>query len=117
MADSRNLALHTTLPERYARFDVLASTIDHRGRLLALLVDSAQDGAAALPWRRRGPWEPPIPLFDATVVIWDGDDEHQIPLYGLDQWFSEIDALGDGVILGAARIPVANAQLSTAAES
>ncbi|WP_406276143.1 hypothetical protein OH799_04705 [Nocardia sp. NBC_00881] len=110
MADSRNLALHATLPERYARVDVLASTIDHRGRLLALLVDPAQDGAAILPWCRRGPWEPPIPLFDATVVICDGDDEHQIPLHGLDQWFSKIDALGDGVILGAARIPAANTQ-------
>jgi hypothetical protein len=110
MVDSRDLALHATLPERYARFDVLASTIDHLGRLLALVVDPAQDAGAALPWRCRGPWEPPIPLFDATVVICDGDDEHQIPLYGLDQWFCEIDALGDGVILGAARIPAANAQ-------
>lgn len=95
-------------PERYDRFDLLASTIDHTGRLLALLVDPAQDGSSDLPWRRKGPWSPPIPRFDAVAVICDGDDVHEIPLHGLDQWFSEIDTLGEGVILGASRIPLAD---------
>ncbi|WP_327141053.1 hypothetical protein [Nocardia sp. NBC_01327] len=105
MACNRNLALHATLPERYARFDLLASTIDHRGRLLALLVDPAQEAASGLPWKRPGPWSPPIPRFDATAVLCDGADIHEIPLHGLDQWFSQIDIFGEGVILGAARIP------------
>lgn len=96
MADSRTLALHATLPQRYARFHVLASTIDHRGRLLALLVDPDQDGA------------PDLPLFDATVLICDGDDEHRIALHDLDQRFDAIDSQGDGVVLGARRIPGAN---------
>ncbi|MFE3099250.1 hypothetical protein [Nocardia tengchongensis] len=108
MTSSRQLALHATLPERYARFDLLASTIAHTGRLLALLVDPAQDGSSGLPWRRQGPWSPPIPRFDAMAVICDGDDVHEIPLHGLDQWFSEIDTLGEGVILGAPRIPLAD---------
>ncbi|MFI9504987.1 hypothetical protein [Nocardia sp. NPDC052566] len=105
MASSRHLALHATLPERYARFDLLASTIDHKGRLLALLVDpTQQEGAAALPWRRRETWSLPVLRFDATVVICDGGDVHEIPLHGLDQWFSKIDTFGEGVILGVQRI-------------
>ncbi|MGW4248527.1 hypothetical protein [Nocardia sp. NPDC004722] len=105
MASNRHLALHATLPERYARFDLLASTIDHRGRLLVLLVETAQDRSSGLPWRRPGAWRPPIPRFDSTAVICADDDVHEIALQGLDQWFSRIDAFGDGVILGAARIP------------
>ncbi|MEU8897299.1 hypothetical protein [Nocardia sp. NPDC048505] len=94
MAGKRRLALHATLPERYARFEIFASTIDHRGRLLALLVDLAQFPSARAP----------IPHYDATVVICDGREVSQIPLSGLEQSFSQIDALGEGIILGAGRI-------------
>ncbi|MFI9504560.1 hypothetical protein [Nocardia sp. NPDC052566] len=45
-----------------------------------------------------------MPRYDAIVVICDNEDDHQILLRGLDEWFSEIDAFGDGVILGAARM-------------
>lgn len=93
MVSRRRLALHATLPHRYAQFDVSAATIDHRGRLLALLVDPAQITAARAP----------SPHYDATVVICDDDEIDQIPLTGLDQWFREIDVLGDGIVLGAAR--------------
>ncbi|MFC9894608.1 hypothetical protein ACFVMC_13045 [Nocardia sp. NPDC127579] len=94
MADKHRLALHATLPPRYARFEVLAATIDYRGRLLALLVDPAHVPVGAGP----------IPPYDAILVICDGDDSAQIQLNDLDQRFSEIDAFGDGVVLAAARI-------------
>ncbi|MFC9895978.1 hypothetical protein ACFVMC_20005 [Nocardia sp. NPDC127579] len=68
--------------------------VDHRGRLLTLLADPAQ-----LPSARA-----PMPRYDATVVICDGHEVSQISLSGLDQTFSKINALGDGVILGAGRI-------------
>ncbi|MEV6279429.1 hypothetical protein [Nocardia sp. NPDC051832] len=45
-----------------------------------------------------------MPHYDATVVICDGHEVSQISLSALDQSFSKIDALGDGVILGAGRI-------------
>ncbi|WP_107655443.1 hypothetical protein [Nocardia suismassiliense] len=94
MAAERQLVLHATLPQRYARFEVLAATIDHLGRLLAVLIDPAQVPSARAP----------IPHYDATVVICDNGDVDEIPLHGLDQWFSQIDVLGDGIILGAGRI-------------
>ena len=39
MAAGHRLALHATLPDRYAQHEVMASTIDHRDRLIALVAD------------------------------------------------------------------------------
>ncbi|MBH0774708.1 hypothetical protein [Nocardia bovistercoris] len=94
MAGKRRLALHAALPDRYGHFDIPAATIDHRGRLVALLVEPTQ-----LPATRT-----PSPVYDAVVVICDNGDIDQIPLNGLDRQFHEIDVLDDGIILGAARI-------------
>ncbi|MEU6718767.1 hypothetical protein ABZ897_45500 [Nonomuraea sp. NPDC046802] len=98
VADHR-LALHATLPDRYARHEVLASTIDHRGRLAALVADPAQ-GFVAIP--RFSALRPP-PRYDATAVICDGAEVHEIPLTDLDQRFTLIDSYGDGIVLAAAR--------------
>ncbi|MFB4283451.1 hypothetical protein ACBJ59_49675 [Nonomuraea sp. MTCD27] len=98
VADHR-LALHATLPDRYARHEVLTSTIDHRGRLAALVADPAQ-GFVPIP--RPSPQQPP-PRYDATAVICDGAETREIPLTDLDQWFTGIDTLGDGIVLAAAR--------------
>jgi hypothetical protein len=74
MPADRRLALHAALPDRYAHLKVLASTIDHRGRLIALLTD---------PGTKSG--------------------THEIPLTGLDLRFSKIDTIGDGIVLASAR--------------
>lgn len=103
MAGNRHLRRHATLPERYARFEVLASSIDYRGRLVVLLVDPADGGPSAQHWRR------PVRPYDAIAVVCDSADAHEIPLRGLDQLFNEIDTFGDGVVLGAARVPLARA--------
>ncbi|GAA3981217.1 hypothetical protein GCM10023085_74450 [Actinomadura viridis] len=97
MAADRRLALHAALPERYARHEVLASTIDHRGRLIALVAEPGQD-LAGFPWNSR---PGTAPRYDATAVVCAGSEIHQIPLAGLDLWFNRIDALGDGVVLAA----------------
>ena len=41
----------------------------------------------------------PPPRYDATAVICDGVEIHEIPLTDLDQWFTD----GDGIVLSAAR--------------
>ncbi|WP_327151927.1 hypothetical protein [Nocardia sp. NBC_01329] len=46
--------------------------------------------------------------YDALAVVCDRADAHEIPLRGLDQLFDEIDTFGDGVIVGAARVPPAH---------
>ncbi|MFG1860804.1 hypothetical protein [Microbispora bryophytorum] len=99
MVADRRLALHATLPDRYACCEVLASTIDHRGRLAALVADPAQ-GFAPIP--HFSELRPP-PRYDATAVICDGADIRQIPLIDLGLWFTHIDTLGDGIVLAAAR--------------
>ncbi|AEV85984.1 hypothetical protein ACWT_4967 [Actinoplanes sp. SE50] len=99
MAADRRLALHATLPDRYAHLEVMASTIDHDGRLVVLLADPAQ-GFVAVPHLTE--LRPP-PLYDATALICAGLEVREIPLKGLDLWFSGIDSLGDGVVLSAAR--------------
>ncbi|MEU0566704.1 hypothetical protein ABZ297_15100 [Nonomuraea sp. NPDC005983] len=98
VADHR-LALHATLPDSYARHEVLASTIDHRGRLAALVADPAQ-GFVPTPDRF---WLRPPPRYDATAVVCDGAETREIRLTDLDQWFTDIDTLGDGIVLAAAR--------------
>ncbi|MBF6171030.1 hypothetical protein [Nocardia blacklockiae] len=70
--------------------------------MVVLLVDPVSGGPSAQNWRR------PVPPYDAIAVVCDSADVHEIPLHGLDQRFTEIDAFGDGVILGAARIPRAH---------
>ncbi|GAA1264136.1 hypothetical protein Psi02_76310 [Planotetraspora silvatica] len=98
VADCR-LALHATLPDRYARYEVLASTIDHCGRLAALVADPAQ-GFTPIPHFSK--LRPP-PRYDATAVICDGAEIREIPLTDLDPWFTHIDTLGDGIVLATAR--------------
>ncbi|NEW42122.1 hypothetical protein GV794_15850 [Nocardia cyriacigeorgica] len=97
MAPNRPLTLAAELPERYGEFDVLASTIDHQGRLVALLVDPRRHTAPGQHWRL------PVVRYDAVAVICDGRAVHEIALRDLDQWFSEIDTVGDGVVIAAAR--------------
>ncbi|BEL05394.1 hypothetical protein Q0Z83_035850 [Actinoplanes sichuanensis] len=86
MATDRRLALHARLPERHTHLEVLASTIDHRGRMLALVTDPS-----------------PTAPYDAVVLTCDGDEVHETALRGLDLRFNLIDALGDGFVLGSAR--------------
>src|SRR5690606_32325020 len=83
------LALHATLPDRYAQHEVLASTIDHRGRLTALVTD---------PARRLSE-----PRYEATAVICAGPELHEIPLTDLRHEVTLIDTHGDGIVLAAAR--------------
>ncbi|MCO5998511.1 hypothetical protein [Actinoallomurus rhizosphaericola] len=99
MAAERRLALHAMLPDRYAHLEVLASTIDHRGRLAALVADPAQ-GFVSVP--HFSVLRPP-PRYDATALICDGPEIREIPLNDLDLWFTHIDTRGDGVVLAAAR--------------
>jgi hypothetical protein len=88
------LRIWGTLPDRYADRKVAASTIDAGGRIIALLVGTevgcSEQGAVAHP-------------YAATVVVMDGDDITEVVLSDLDLRFSEIDVLGDGFILAAAR--------------
>ncbi|MEV4835919.1 hypothetical protein AB0K05_15440 [Nonomuraea sp. NPDC049486] len=98
VADQR-LALHATLPDRYAQHEVMASTIDHRGRLAALVADPAQ---GFVPMPHFSGLRPP-PRYDATAVICDGAEPREIPLTDLDQRFTSIDTYGDGIVLAAAR--------------
>lgn len=88
VADHR-LALHATLPDRYAQHEVLASTIDHRGRLTALVTDPARYFSE--------------PRYEATAVICDGPEIHEIPLTDLSHEVTLIDTHGDGIVLAAAR--------------
>lgn len=88
VADHR-LALHATLPDRYAQHEVLASTIDHRGRLTALVTDPARYLSE--------------PRYEATAVICDGPEIHEIPLTDLSQEVTLIDTHGDGIVLATAR--------------
>jgi hypothetical protein len=99
MAVERTLPLHGELPDRYARFEVLASTVDHRGRIVALVADPAQ-GFTPVPYSssRRPP-----PRYEAIAVISEGGEVCEIPLKGLDRWFTLIDTLGEGVVLADAR--------------
>ena len=99
MATDRRLALHATLPERYAHLEVIASTIDHLGRVVALVADPGQ-GFAAVP--RFSKLRPP-PRYDATALICHGTEVREIPLNDLDLWFRGIDTLDDGVVLVSAR--------------
>ncbi|MBX7266259.1 hypothetical protein KIF24_09660 [Micromonospora sp. Llam7] len=99
MATDRRLALDATLPDRYAHLEVVACTIDHLGRLVALVADPGQ---GFVPFRYFSALRPP-PRYDATALICDGVEVHEIPLTDLDLWFSDIDTLGDGVVLAAAR--------------
>ncbi|MEO3813055.1 hypothetical protein ABGB17_28975 [Sphaerisporangium sp. B11E5] len=99
MPADRRLALHATLPDRYAPFEVLASTIDHLGRLVALVADPAQ-GFVSIPHL---PGLRPPPRYDAIAVICDETEIHEIALNDLGLWFTDIDTLGDGVVLAAAR--------------
>lgn len=98
VADHR-LALHASLPDCYDGYEVLASTIDHRGRLAALVTDPAHDST---PISHFSGLRPP-PRYDATAVICDEDEIHEIPLTDLGLWFTRIDTLGDGIVLAAAR--------------
>ncbi|SCF19138.1 hypothetical protein GA0074695_4195 [Micromonospora viridifaciens] len=70
MATDRRLALHATLPDRYAHLEVLASTIDHLGRIVALVADPVQ-GFAPVP--HFSELRPP-PRYDATALICDGPE-------------------------------------------
>lgn len=45
----------------------------------------------------------PPPRYDATAVICDGTEIHEIPLKDLDLWFGRIDTYGDGIVLADAR--------------
>ncbi|NUW45769.1 hypothetical protein [Nonomuraea rhodomycinica] len=99
MAADCRLALHATLPDRYAHDEVLASTIDHRGRLAALVADPSQ-GFTPVP--HFSALRPP-PRYDATAVICDGAEVREITLTDLGLWFTHIDTLGDGIVLAAAR--------------
>ncbi|MEV0626890.1 hypothetical protein [Nonomuraea wenchangensis] len=99
MAADRRLALHATLPDRYTHHEVLASTIDHRGRLAALVADPAQ-GFTPIP--HSSTLRPP-PRYDAIAIICDGDEIREITLTDLDLWFTHIDTLGDGIVLATAR--------------
>ncbi|TYB52800.1 hypothetical protein FXF51_51010 [Nonomuraea sp. PA05] len=99
MAADHRLAPHATLPDRYARLEVLASTIDHHGRLVALVADPTQ-GFTPIP--HFSALQPP-PRYDATAVICDGPETHEIPLTDLNQWVTLIDTLGDGVVLANPR--------------
>ncbi|MET9249821.1 hypothetical protein [Nonomuraea sp. NPDC003709] len=99
MVADRRLGLHATLPDRYAHYEVLTSTIDHRGRLAALVADPAQ-GFTPIP--HFSGLRPP-PRYDATAVICDEAEISEIPLTDLDLWFTHIDTLADGIVLAAAR--------------
>ncbi|MFC4117471.1 hypothetical protein [Nonomuraea zeae] len=94
MAADHRLALHATLPDRYARHEVLASTVDHRGRLVALVADPSP----VLHFSRLRP-----PPRYATAVICEGTEIREIALADLDLWFTHIDTLGDGIVLATAR--------------
>ncbi|HEY0699687.1 MAG TPA: hypothetical protein VGD43_17965 [Micromonospora sp.] len=99
MATDRRLALHATLPDRYAHLEVIASTIDHVGRLVALVADPVQ---GFVPVSHFAELCPP-PRYDATALICHGPEVREIPLKNLDLWFTRIDTLGDGVVLLSAR--------------
>ncbi|MGV9667734.1 hypothetical protein [Nocardia niigatensis] len=99
MAARHVLALHARLPDRYAHLELLASTIDFRGRPPALLADPAQPVPPASTSPLSGP------NYDATVVICDAGHITEIPLRRLDLRFTALDTLGTGVVLAAARIP------------
>jgi hypothetical protein len=99
MTADRRLALHATLPDRYAHFEVMASTVDHHGRFTALVADPAQGFGPIANFQVLSP----PPRYDAIAVICDGAEITEIPLADLDLWFTEIDTLGDGVVLAAAR--------------
>jgi hypothetical protein len=82
------------LPERYAGRQVASSTVDAQGRIVALLVDPdvtcAQRVALTAP-------------CDATAVVIDGSERHEVEIHGLDLRFPKIDTLGDGFVLAGAR--------------
>lgn len=99
MASDRRVALHATLPDRYAHLEVMASTVDYLGRIVALVADPDQ-GFGPVP---HFPELCPPPRYDATALICEGAEVREIPLNDLDLWFTAIDALGDGVVLTAAR--------------
>ncbi|GAA3773648.1 hypothetical protein GCM10022225_71560 [Plantactinospora mayteni] len=99
MAADRRLALHATLPDRYAHLEVIASTIDHLGRVVALVANPVQ-GFLSVPHL---PELRPPPRYDAIALICAGAEVHEIPLHDLDLKFTGTDALGDGVVLTAAR--------------
>lgn len=99
MAADRRLALHATLHDRYAHLEVMATTIDHLGRLVALVADPGQ-GFVPVPHFSK--LSPP-PRYDATALICDGAEVHEIPLNDLDLPFTHIDTLGGGIVLTAAR--------------
>lgn len=87
---SASLRPWAVLPDRYADREVVATTIDARGRLVALL---APPGCA--PPSRPGPGS----AGDAVAVVIDGPDRTEITLTGLDRPFSLIDVVGDGFVL------------------
>ncbi|MEV6102985.1 hypothetical protein [Nocardia sp. NPDC051981] len=100
-----------TLPERYTHLDVLASTIDFHGRLVALLIDPARFGPLA-----SGSAQPNM-RYNATAVICDATDVHEIALNDLDLRFTVIDVRGDGIVVGAASIPSVGVHARTYAGS
>jgi hypothetical protein len=99
MAADRRLALQAALCSRYDSLEVLASSVDHQGRLVALLADPDQ-GFEPIPYF--SVLRPP-PRYDAFAVISDGELTREIGLGSLDLWYNRIDTLGDGVVLCAAR--------------
>jgi hypothetical protein len=99
MSANRRLALHASLPDRYASYEVIASSIDHLGRLVALVTaPGSSSGLVAYISGIR-----PLPRYQAVAIICAGNEVHEIPLVDLDLWFNEIDTLGDGVVLASRR--------------
>src|SRR5262249_13454797 len=83
-----------TLPDRCGERQIAASTIDHQGRIVALLVDPDVECA-----KRGGNRSP----YDVTLVLVDGPDCHETVVRDLDLRFPKIDVLDDGFILAAGR--------------
>lgn len=82
------------LPECYSGRQVASSTIDARGRIVALLVDPDVTCAQRVPLTAP---------YDATAVVIDGNDRYEVEIHGLDLRFPKIDTLGDGFVLAGAR--------------
>jgi hypothetical protein len=99
-----SLRLWGVLPDRYADKQVAASTIDARGRIIALLV--APDATCTQRTVQRQP-------YSAVAVVIDGTDITEVTLTELDLHFPKIDILGDGFVVVGARCAMPSGQAAT----
>ncbi|MFG2000986.1 hypothetical protein ACGFNU_17745 [Spirillospora sp. NPDC048911] len=83
-----------TLPERYGHLDVVTTTIDAQGRMIALL--ASPEVGFARPARTAAKVRLP---YEAIAVIVEDSGHQEIELKNLDYRWPKIDAFADGLIL------------------